>query len=504
MPNQRAWLSWTVILASLAVAAMPAFETQGQTTRSSDRASLRSGTGPPPAMGLDSAMEGAPPALPPALPGRPARVAGALPEHPGPPLALEDAIALALGSSPDLRSAIERVRIADAALARARAEFFPKLSLAEAFVDTNIPALGFFFVLNQRRLSLTQNFNHPGFVNNFSTLLFLQQNLYSGGRRQAEAGSAAEREIAAKYALDVVRNEMVYQVAEAFYRLVQARDQLESRQHAVRQVEHHLELARARFRAGTAVRSDVLSLEVRVAEVKEGEIMAANQVELGWALLENVMGQAAPTRVLPPEIPNAPWSARIEAVETAITEAVLGRAELGESQSRQRAAAHDLEAAHAGKRPTVDFLANYSTFDINSTSGGNGIFVGVLAQINLFDGHRTRAQVEQARARLRELQASHQRLLLDTELEVRQAYLQLRSAEARLAVARQAIALAEKSLGEVESRYRAQAATLTRLIDAQVALTDSRIRRANAAADVAIARAALERAVGHFSHILTP
>jgi outer membrane protein len=331
----------------------------------------------------------------------------------------------------------------------------------------------------------------------------LQQNIYAGGRRKAEARSAEERLSAAAFSLAVTKNELIFRVAEAYFRLLQARDLEESRTAAVRQVERHLELVRSQYRAGTAVQSDVLTVEVRLDEVQEGLITATNQLELAWAVLDNVTGCRLP-HVLPQEPPAAPWSAHVGAVEAAIAAALAQRPELGESVSNRRAAAHDIEAARAGKRPTVDFLGNYSTFDINSSSGGNGIFIGVIAQVNLFDGHRTKAQVERASARLRELEARHRRLLLDIELEVRQSYLLLRDAEARLQVASRAIVQADESVREIESRYHGQVATITQLIDAQVATTNARIRRANAAADVEIARAALERAVGQLAPILTP
>ena len=77
----------------------------------------------------------------------------------------------------------------------------------------------------------------------------------------------------------------------------------------------------------------------------------------------------------------------------ALAEAVSRRPELGASLSQTRAAAHQVEAARAGKRPSGDFIGNFSTFDINASSGGNGLFVGVIASVNLLDGRRTRAQV---------------------------------------------------------------------------------------------------------------
>jgi outer membrane protein TolC len=414
---------------------------------------------------------------------------------------LTGAIASALYANPDLVSATERIRIADATLSRARAEFFPKLSLTEAYLGTNIAGLAFFLEVNQRRVNLSQDFNHPGYVGNISTLLTFQQNLYSGGRRKAEALSAEEQKHAGAYALSATRNEMMFRVAEAYFRIIQASELVESRKAAVSQIERHVSLVRSRYDNGTAVRSDVLTVEVKLAEAKEGLITANNQLELTWAILENVTGCNLP-HTLSAQAEPAPWAARIDAVEAAIAEAAGRRPELGASLSEVRGAAHKVEAARAGKRASVDFIGNFSTFDMNRNSGGNGGFVGLFASINLFDGHRTKSDVARASARVRELQAQHRRLMMDIELQVRQAYLALKDAEGRLSVSGKAVEQADQSQREIEDRYNDQKATITQLIDAQVASTGARVRRANAAADVEIARAGLQRVVGRLDEML--
>ena len=105
-------------------------------------------------------------------------------------------------------------------------------------------------------------------------------------------------------------------------------------------------------------------------------------------------------------------------------------------------------------------------------------------------------------ARVRELRARQKRLMLDIELEVRRAHLNLISAEKRLEVATKAIGQAQESLREIEARYRGQAATITQLLDSQVALSDAEVRKANVEADVEIARAAVQRAIGRLSDMV--
>jgi outer membrane protein len=422
-------------------------------------------------------------------------------EEKQPELNLEKTIQLAFVSNPDLQSARERIRIADGLLASARAEFYPKLGFNETFNETNTPANVFMFLLNQARFSFNQNFNHPGFIDNFLTQGALQQNVYSGGLRRARQQAAEAQRVADAHALESVQNELVFRVAEAYYRLLQARELVEVRQEAVEQVRRHLQSVQTRFRAGTAVKSDVLSVEVRLAEVQGELITARNQLELTWAVLENVIGARMPRLKLPREVPPAPWSDRSEAVEAAVAEALQQRPEVAEMNSKQRAAQANVEAARAGKRPMVDLMGNYNVWTPNFVQGTNNLFAGLAVSMNLFDGGRTRSAIRTAEARVAELAARQQRLMLDIELEVRRAYLQLADAQARLRVANQALTQAEESLRETEVRYRGQTATITRLIDAQVALSSLRVRRATAQADVEIARANLERAAGRVAHL---
>lgn len=420
-----------------------------------------------------------------------------------PGITLSGVIQAAIESNPDLRSAVERIRIADATLTKARADFYPKLTLTEAVVDTNIAGLAFFLEINQRRLSLSQNFNNPGFVGNISTLLTLQYKLYTGGRRTAEAQGANELRKAAALSLAAARNEMIYGVAEAYYRLLQAREIVKSRAAAVEQVKRHASFVQSRFDNGTAVRSDVLTVDVRLAEAQEGLITATNQMELTWLILENVTGRRFSHDLMPGNEP-APWSAHAEAVEAAVNEAISRRPDVGAGHSDVRAAVHQIEAARAARRPTVDFIGNFSTFSLNRNSGGDGLFLGLIASMNLFDGHRLKAEVARASAHERELEAQQQRLIMDVELEVRRAFVALNDAEGRLAVSGRAAAQADQSLHEIEDRYNDDKVTITQLIDAQAANINARVRRSNAAADVEIARAGMERVLGRLTECPMP
>jgi outer membrane protein TolC len=216
-----------------------------------------------------------------------------------------------------------------------------------------------------------------------------------------------------------------------------------------------------------------------------------------------VCGAPVPRRSLPREIPAAPWSDRVEEVAAAVAEAQARRPEVGELSGQARAAGHGIRAAEAGKYPTVDFVADYDVFTGDFARGNDSYFVGVVAKLTLFDGARTRNEVRQAEAKLRELRARQQRLLLDIELGVRRAYLQLDDAKQRLQVASRAVVQAEEGLREIEVRYRNQTVSITQLVDAQVALSRCRVRRTTTVVEIEIARAALDQATGRLREALS-
>ncbi len=416
-------------------------------------------------------------------------------------LQLSEVIQLALQSSPDLQAAVEQTWVSEATARRARAEFFPTLTFTENYGVSDNPVTAFMYQLNERRLRFDRNFNVPITEDQFDTRLRAQQVIYAGGRRAAELQAARWKLQADHAALQSARNQLVFQAAEAYYRLLQANQLLQVRKETVEQVERHLQFVEARYRAETAVKSDVLSVQVRLAEAREQLVSAQHQLELAWARLENVLGQPVPRKPLPSDVPKAPWSDHADRLEQAVATALDRRPEVQQVSSQFQAAQYAVEAAEAGKRPTLSVVADYDVFTSNFHSGNDSFFVGLVLQLNLIDSGRTRADVDRAAAQARLVAAKYRRLASDIELDVRDAYLRLRDAQERLSVARQAVEHAKEALREIEVRYRGQTATITELIDAQVALSDARVRVTNAQAEVEIARASLERAVGRLAEL---
>jgi len=259
-------------------------------------------------------------------------------------------------------------------------------------------------------------------------------------------------------------------------------------------VEAQLALAKARFGAGTAVRSDVLSVDVRLAEVREELIKAQNRLALSQAALNAILGvELERPFVLSPESRVDALEARLEEVRKAALER---RPEVARLRKERVIGEERLRLARAEYLPTLNVVAAYDLDSQNCSRLEDSWQVGVALHLNLFDGFATAAKVRQARHNLEEIKALERRLELDIQLEAKEAFLSVQEARDRIRVAAKSVRQAEESLRIIETRYRGEIALGTEVIDAQVALTGARTRLVTARFAEQIALARLRRAIG--------
>lgn len=423
------------------------------------------------------------------------------------PLTLERAIELALLSNPDYRSTYAGIRQAAAMLAESRAAFRPRVAadFGVDFGDAAAPA--FVKLVDGRVFSQDLDVNDPGTRQFFEAAVDVRYTVYDGGRNllrrwQAETGrslSELDRRVAG--------NALVAGVIDAFFSVLAAGEMVETARGSVATVEAQLKEKRLGYEAGNVLKSDVLSLEVRLAQAKERRIRAENGEHLAKAALANLLGGDPDT---PFEVADGEAELSWEGVSgtlpedypSALSEAMARRPELEQARLSVEHAATGLAAEQAGKRPRLDSgLRAYWTeeddpgFDAGDTNW--------WAQLNLswdvFDGGARRARVEQARAMLDRSILADRKATLAIQLDVKTAWLRIAEAKARLEVAEAAVRHAEESLSLVRTRYDAGAATVTRYLNAEQMHTEARLGRTQAAFDLRKSLADGARALGRFA-----
>ena len=203
---------------------------------------------------------------------------------------LADCEKAALEANPGLEAMRHRVEGAGQAHAQTLAPYYPVLGTSAEATLTDNPSQAFMSRLNQRSLSLDSGLGDPGDTENLRLELFARYSLYDGGRRGLERKMADRTRVASEADLVSARNQLMFQVRRSYYSLLQARAFMLVAMETVTSYEENLRVAKARIEAGTAVKTDVLNLEVKLAQAREDRIRAGNRMKLALAALTGQTG----------------------------------------------------------------------------------------------------------------------------------------------------------------------------------------------------------------------
>lgn len=403
------------------------------------------------------------------------------------PWTLERTLDYALAHNPDARIAQQRIRAAQAAVEEANSALWPRLQAQASYTRTDNPMLGFGSILNQRAYSSSLNFNDLPDVDDLNTRGLVTVPLYAGGKNKAGREAAKANTEAAKQDNEAVRNALGFEVSRAFYRVLKTRQFIRAAEAAVNSFEGSLSIAKKRLEAGSLLKTDVLDIEVRLAQAREDLVRARNANALALRVLRNLLGIEDGNFVVADSAPTvtAPDSGDFSR-----------RAELAAAHQRERAAQEQVRGAKSGYVPRVNAFGSLDyDYGAKFDKGAGSYTAGGMLQWDIWDGKLTRAKVREANANLESAREEQRKLRLALDLEVEQAHLELKAANERLSVTEQVVAQASESAGLTRARFEQGAALSTQLIDSEMALVAARVRRAEAEADQQIALAALRKAL---------
>ena len=409
---------------------------------------------------------------------------------------LDDAVRAALANSPTLQAAESHIDSAQAMLRQAKSYYYPSIGASANYARSDNPPQAFMMTLNQRSLNMMDpafDPNNPADADNYRASLGAQWRLFDlqrdAGKNMARFGAQASQE-----AYNAARNQLVHEITRGFYGVLQARAFAAVQEKSIASIEESLRVAKERFAAGGAVKTDVLNLETQLAQANEDLIRARNGAQLALAALnagigddlvtaDNIAASAAAALAAPPP-------------ECKDPEAFENRPEMRAATLMRQVKEQDLKKAKGGYAPTVSAFASLDEDSGNASDYEHSYTAGVVAEINLFDGARTRAAVQAAQAELKAAQADEEKARLNLRLDLQQAFLAVREAWERLDVTRKSLETAEEARRIVQEQYQQGAADISILLQTQVGVTAMQTRNAAAQYDYLTALSNLQRAKG--------
>jgi outer membrane protein TolC len=415
-------------------------------------------------------------------------------------LTLQNVLAIARDNNPDLLMAVARIERARAMLEKSAAPFYPQVNVYTEYLQGDAPSAYLFKTIDQRRLPPGTDFNNPGWFENYESGVSAGINLYNGGRDSLNRRIAETGLTISELDRDSIENQVMATAIGAYYDVLAATAFTAVARESVDTTRSQLRVMQVRFESGGALRTDLLSLEVRVAETEEVLVQSRNRQRLAKAALAEILG-------VEPGVPFGLVEARKGAVEVpedqfkALDYALAHRPELASVHEKLRQSKMAVDAARSGYLPQLDFLTRYYADDpeMKYSSNRDNWTAGLYLNWKIFDGFATRSERAEALSQLQETMAADRKTLLAVKFDVKKAYLNLNEARERLKVATANVTTAEETYRLVKRQYEGGSANITRYLEAELAFNRAKMRESAAYFDREKARAQIARAIGYWT-----
>ena len=431
------------------------------------------------------------------VPGtRGAAAAPASPITPGEALTVERAVQIALEYHPAQQAAQASAAAGVERIGEARAALLPQVLGAAEYLRATDNGIGSTTYINPggfpREPSTGRHVNQlTETFNNYLAGISAYQYLYDFGRtrglidqRRAEADADAAR-------LQLVQFDLVFQVTQAYYALVAAREIVRVFEQAVGQRQQQVHEAEVKAAAGLKPEIDVYTAHAALARVKLQLVDAQNAAATAKVTLDNAMGLGES----PPEYHQGTalsYSAVPAGVDPFVQQALDQRPDLKMLLDEARAVGAQIDQYRSAYLPSVGAAAGYDLRGQDATPGNN-YYAGIVITWPLFNGFQTDHQVAEATLRQQAIGHGIQDLRQLVILQVKRSFLDWQASVERVHQAEQTLDASRVELQLANQRYAAGLGSIIELTDAEQRFTEDEALRVKALAGFSIAKAALDR-----------
>lgn len=397
-------------------------------------------------------------------------------------LTLTEAVEMALNNNPMVHASTAGVDAAAAGVSEAKAGRLPLLKFNEKYTNSNNPVYVFGSLLEQGRFgpnNFDVNFlNDPGSLSNFRSSMNLQIPLFNRFQVQSGIEQARIRADQSQSEADWVRQQIRLQVVQTYFGLLVAQQRKEVAAEAVRTAKAEVDSIQSKVEQGLAVRSDLLAMEVQLADFRQQQVQAEGDEQTALAALNSVLSVPVGTPLQLAgrlEERNFPVPQQDQLISTALNR----RPDYLSAARQVDLARQQVRVAKGNWWPDLNLFAQvgHSTQDF---SNGSGDFaVGASLNFDVVDFGRP-ARIEQAVAHSRRAQAEQVRTANQIRLEIVQALQRYLTSKQRLQLTSTAVEQATEAQRIVQDRLDVGLTTVTEVLRAQTALLRARLNQLGA------------------------
>jgi len=393
-----------------------------------------------------------------------------LPIDPDKAYSLAELIDLAEAHNPETRVVWENARAQAAALGIARSELYPALSaVALSGVDRDEIPLGTQFY----------RFTIPA----FQVSLELDYTIVDFGARRGRIAAESAQVLAANFGFNDVHRKLIFQVQQAYYRLLNASAQDTAARASLANAEAVQQAAEERLRNGLATLPDVLEARSATAQSQYDLQAVLGEEQSARGDLATTLGGPAATMIRVEPLSEVPTPDSIgETVERAIDRALDQRPDLQAELAGIRVAEAQRKEARAAYYPSLNFKASPSAQSLYFQQqtlpwGHTADLTGGMAlslKWTVFDGGARRNRLTQAEAEIRRSESQVNAARDSIEDEVWTAYSNLNTAFRQREAATALLDSATQSYAAALESYKYGVRNLLDVTAAQKVLAQAR------------------------------
>ena len=401
---------------------------------------------------------------------------------------LEDCIQIASQNNPGIKSSSYDVEESGLKIKESKGGLFPDLN---------------FNTSANRYYSENQTGGGYSGDNNISAGLSTRYPIFQGFRASASVDAAKENYKANIAQHSVNTEDLILNVTEAYYTLLQTERIVTSNEKAVERSKLYLEYAEARYKNGLASRSDLLKAKVEFSNSGLALIRARNSSLAAMGSLNTLLGKTASDLISIVDNLESQNYERLndslyiqENIGGLIEKAYQFRPEIVRVQSQMNAQKAYLTIARSAYFPTLSLEANYNYAGENMAGLRASSFTGLSLSLPIFNGFSTDAKVEQEKVLSKNLQQQDLSLRNQISLEIWNAWLGVKESVELINNTKIFYENAMENLQISEGEYKEGVGSMLSLVDAQTNLVTAEESYIKALAGYGIAIASLKRVVG--------
>jgi outer membrane protein len=415
------------------------------------------------------------------------------------PISLNEAIDLSVKNSKQLKINKAKVEQASAAVTQAIQRRLPDASVSGAYLYLSNPIVSLKTKTNtgaggSSGASTTPKVNQAAYG-----ILNASMPLFAGGR--IRYGIESSKYLAQAEELDAENNkeEVIENTIEAYINLYKAGA-------AVQLYDTNLVQARQRVKElanleknGVLARNDLLKAQLQESNVELALLDARNNWELANVNMNLMLGLLENTALVPDTtVINQNFT--VSTLDDYVQSAIKNRKDVEALGLRKEAADVGVKATKGELLPSIAVTGGYVAADVPGVlTIANAANIGLGVKYDIGSLWKNKAKVQEAEARSKQLVATQELVNDNVRLQVNKAYLNWLSSQKKIEVHAKAIEQSDENFKIVRNKYVNGLATVTDVLEADVAQLQSHLNYSLAKADAVLAYDQLLQAAGLLS-----